>query len=101
MQSGISSRKRFILPGLPVFKIIGDVNGEQDIYIAKLKNPWTIEGNRVRISASTYDWEKYGDLKDAENPLHVNVNEGPQILEHKGKLFLVYSASGCWTDHYG
>jgi len=79
----------------------GDVNGEQDIYIAKLKNPWTIEGNRVRISASTYDWEKYGDLKDAENPPHVNVNEGPQILEHKGKLFLVYSASGCWTDHYG
>jgi GH43 family beta-xylosidase len=79
----------------------GDVNGAQDIYISKLKNPWIMEGSRVRISASTYDWEKFGDLKDAENPPHVNVNEGPQILEHKGRLFLVYSASGCWTDQYG
>jgi GH43 family beta-xylosidase len=79
----------------------GDVNQAQDIYIAKLKNPWTIEGNRVRLSASTYDWEKYGDLHDAENPPHVNVNEGPEILQHKGKLFLIYSASGCWTDYYG
>jgi GH43 family beta-xylosidase len=79
----------------------GDVNQAQDIYIAKLKNPWTIEGNRVRLSASTYDWEKYGDLHDAENPPHVNVNEGPEILQHKGRLFLIYSASGCWTDYYG
>jgi GH43 family beta-xylosidase len=79
----------------------GDVNQAQDIYIAKLKNPWTIEGNRVRLSASTYDWEKYGDLHDAENPPHVNVNEGPEILQHRGRLFLIYSASGCWTDYYG
>jgi len=28
------------------------------------------------------------------------VNEGPQILFNKGKIFLIYSASGCWTDAY-
>jgi GH43 family beta-xylosidase len=28
------------------------------------------------------------------------VNEGPEILEHGDKLFLIYSASACWTDHY-
>jgi len=79
-------------------------NGSQDIYIAKMKNPWTIDGPRVRISAPYYDWEKYGDLiaNEAEgDPAHVDVNEGPQILEHKDKLFLVFSASGCWTDFYG
>ena len=33
----------------------GDINFEQDIYIAKMKNPWTIESNRVRISKPSYD----------------------------------------------
>ena len=78
----------------------GDTNGEQDIYIAKMKNAWTIEGKRVRISSPSYYWEKNGDLHDSINPPHVNVNEGPQALEHGGKLFIVYSASGCWTDYY-
>ena len=36
----------------------------------------------------------------ASNPPHVDVNEGPELLQHDGKLFLVYSASGCWTDTY-
>ena len=28
----------------------GSANGRQDIYIAKLKNPWTLDGDRVKIS---------------------------------------------------
>lgn len=78
----------------------GDSNGQQDIYIAKMKNPWTIDGNRVRISSPALDWEKHGDLNDANNPAHVNVNEGPQLLRNGKHLFIVYSASGCWTDFY-
>lgn len=78
----------------------GDQNGQQDIYIARLKNPWTVDSKRVKISSPEYAWEKYGDLHDPGNPPHVNVNEGPEILRHKNKLFLVYSASGCWTDYY-
>ncbi len=78
----------------------GDNNGQQDIYIAKMKNPWTIEGERVRISSAVYDWERHGDLNDPNNPPHVNVNEGPQILKHKRKFYLIYSASGCWTENY-
>jgi GH43 family beta-xylosidase len=77
----------------------GDVDGQQNIYIAGMKNPWTIEGDRVRISAPEYDWEKIGDLNRVEVP-HVNVNEGPVSLVHIGKLFLIFSASGCWTDSY-
>lgn len=78
----------------------GDENGQQDIYIARMKNPWTIEGHRVRIASPHYDWETHGDLGPNDNPRHVNVNEGPQSLMHDGKLFIVYSASGCWTDQY-
>lgn len=65
-----------------------------------MKNPWTIKGNRVQISASVFDWEKVGDLSDSLNPPHVDVNEGPQLLRNGKKLFIVYSASGCWTDDY-
>lgn len=78
----------------------GDTNGQQNIYIAKMKNPWTLEGNRVLISQPTNIWEKQGDLDDANNPPHVNVNEGPQYLEHNGNLFVIFSANGCWTDYY-
>ena len=78
----------------------GNVNGEQDIYIAQMGNPYTVTSKRVKISSPVYQWEKYGDLHDASNPPHVNVNEGPEMLKHGNRLFLVYSASGCWTDHY-
>jgi GH43 family beta-xylosidase len=81
----------------------GDVNGTQSIYLAGLKDPWTVAGKRVMISTPTYPWEKVGDLtssKDPANPPHVDVNEGPAVLLRGDKIFLVYSASGCWTDHY-
>ena len=78
----------------------GNQNGQQDIYIARMKNPWTIKGRRVRISSPNLERERNGDLNDKSNPAHVNVNEGPQILQNGKKLFLIYSASGCWTDFY-
>lgn len=77
-----------------------DVNGEQDIFIAQLKNPWTAEGKRTLVSAPTYPWEQNGDLNNPNDVKHVNVNEGPEILKHDDKIFLIYSASGCWTDYY-
>lgn len=77
----------------------GDANGEQDIYIAEMKDPLTIAGPRLRISRPYYDWEKHGALNDPNLP-HVYVNEGPQLLKHGSRLFIVYSASACWTDNY-
>jgi GH43 family beta-xylosidase len=77
-----------------------DSNGVQDIYISRMKNPWTLEGPRVRLSTPDLQWEQHGDLNDPYNPPHVNVNEGPQFLQHGNKIFLIYSASGCWTEYY-
>ncbi|RYD79099.1 MAG: glycosyl hydrolase family 43, partial [Sphingobacteriales bacterium] len=78
----------------------GDVNRKQEIFIAQLKNPWTVEGKRFKISSPQFEWEKHGDLNDPNNPPHVDVNEGPQFLVHGNKVFVIYSASGCWTDFY-
>jgi GH43 family beta-xylosidase len=74
----------------------GDKDGEQDLFIAHMSNPWTIDSPRTLISKPTYPWEELGDLPGR----HVNVNEGPEILLHGNRVFLVFSASGCWTDSY-
>jgi GH43 family beta-xylosidase len=78
----------------------GDVNGQQKIYIAKMKNPWTVEGKRVKLSSPEYPWERNGNISNPDDPPNVYVNEGPEVLVHGNKLFLIYSASGCWTDSY-
>jgi GH43 family beta-xylosidase len=74
----------------------GDKDGEQDLFIAHLSNPWTIDSPRTLISKPTYPWEKHGDLPGR----HVNVNEGPEFISHDNKMFIFFSASGCWTDFY-
>ncbi len=76
-----------------------DVNGQQDIFIAKMKNPLEIEGDRVKISSPAFNWERIWDT-GINNPPLVYVNEGPQYLSHGDRIFIVYSASGCWTDDY-
>jgi GH43 family beta-xylosidase len=78
----------------------GDVNGYQNIYIAKMKNPWTLENKRSKISSPELEWEVHGDLNNVNDVPHVSVNEGPEIITNKNKLYLVYSASGCWTEYY-
>ena len=64
----------------------------QRLYIAQMRNPWSLTGPRVELSEPTYAWEKYG---------MVPVNEGPEIIQHDGNTFLLYSASHCGTDYYG
>lgn len=78
----------------------GAVNGTQNIYIANMKNPWTVEGERAMLSTPDLPWEMHGDLSNKDDVPHVNVNEGPEVLVHDNKLYLIYSASGCWTDFY-
>jgi GH43 family beta-xylosidase len=78
----------------------GDSDGVQRIYIAHLKNPWTIDSPRVMLSYPKFPWEKVGDILNRPAMPHVDVNGGPEILQHNSDIFLVYSASGCWTDYY-
>lgn len=65
----------------------------QNLYIAKMANPWTLATGRTLLSTPTYTWEKQGAPPA--------VNEGPEVLKNAtGNVFLLYSASGCWTDDY-
>jgi GH43 family beta-xylosidase len=65
----------------------------QRLYIARMATPWTLATNRTLISSPEYAWENAGAPPA--------VNEAPEILRNAaGKVFLIYSASGCWTDDY-
>lgn len=66
-------------------------NLTQNIYIAKMSNPYTIEGNAAMLTAPEFNWERNG----------FGVNEGPQaLISPDNKTFIIYSASYCGTDDY-
>ena len=72
------------------------VHDIQSLYIAEMENPWTTKTNRVKIAENnTYDWEKLLDDPDQKG-----LNEGPQILKNKRKIYLIYSCSGSWQVTY-
>ena len=70
----------------------GEQNVQQDIYLAKMDDPTTVSGERLRLLQPEADWERNGT-----DP---RVVEGPQFIAHDGTTFLFYSAGGCWTDGY-
>ena len=67
-------------------------NGEagiSNLYIAEMKNPWTLASIQVMLSTPDYAWERQGFW----------VNEGPAVMKANGKIHMTYSASA--TDrHY-
>ena len=69
-------------------------NQTQIIYISAMSSPTTLTGPRVELTRPTYAWEQIG------SPQTNLVNEGPEVLQHSGKTFLIYSASHCSTDDY-
>ncbi|MGV3618854.1 MAG: family 43 glycosylhydrolase [Fimbriimonas sp.] len=58
----------------------------QGLYVSKMKNPWTLEGER-----------KYLDVDGLGSPW---VREGPVALVRKGKVYLIYSTYPADTPNY-
>jgi GH43 family beta-xylosidase len=70
----------------------GDVNIQQNTYIAQMSDPLTISGSRVLLSEPELEWEKTG------GPPYIQ--EGQAILKKDGHVFLAYSGAGSWTPFY-
>jgi GH43 family beta-xylosidase len=81
-----AGRLYFLWSGWPGYEDV-----EQVLYIAPMSDPLTISGPRVAISRPEWGWETY------DKP---NVNEGPEVLVRDGKVHVIYSASGAWTNLY-
>ncbi len=70
----------------------GDNNVAQNLYIAHMSDPVTIDSERVLISRPYKAYET-----KTTNP---TVNEGPAVLVKGNTVTVVYSANGSWTDDY-
>jgi len=75
----------FIWSGWP-----GRRDGQQNLYIAPMKDPVTIENGRSLMCSPDRSWERVA----------MPICEGPQVLKRHGKIFIVYSASASWTEDY-
>lgn len=82
-----SNDRYFIWSGRPD---VTNTDLTQNIYISKMSNPWTLEGEVTLLTEPEFPWEKIG----------FGVNEAPEILKGPNGFFMTYSASFCGTDDY-
>lgn len=79
----------------------GDANVQQNIYLCRMSDPVTCVGERLKLSEPALPWERHNHDSDPDNPRnHIFINEGPAPLQRGNRVFITYSASGCWTDEY-
>jgi GH43 family beta-xylosidase len=71
----------FIWSGWP-----GTQDGLQNLYIAPMSDPVTISGPRVLLATPNQTWESW-------------IEEGPEVLQKDGRVFIVYASNLSWTDN--
>ena len=71
----------FIWSGWP-----GSTDGLQNLYIAPMSDPLTISGPCVLLATPNQTWESW-------------IEEGPEVLQRNGQVFIVYAANLSWTDN--
>ena len=71
-----------------------DAQKGQVLDIAKMKDPYTCYNGKT-IAKAELEWELVEPYVGASAIL-----EGAFFLENNGRLFIIYSAHGCWSNHY-
>ncbi|WP_241571980.1 family 43 glycosylhydrolase [Rosenbergiella nectarea] len=60
-----------------------EIEGNSNLYLSELTNPWTLKTRPVMLSKPEFSWETKG----------FSVNEGPAFIAHGDRVFITYSAS--------
>lgn len=68
----------------------GATDGVQNLSIAPMDSPTSISAEPTVIATPDRPWERVA----------LPLIEGPEVLVHGGRTFVVYSASGSWTPDY-
>lgn len=73
------------------------VTGEngQILEIRELVNPYTLGEKRAVIAIAEYPWELVPPYTGRSR-----INEGAFFVEYNGRLYIIYSGNGCWSDDY-
>lgn len=66
-------------------------DGDSNVYIAEFEkdNPFKLRTKATLLTRPEYSWEK----------TRLAVNEGPSVLKHAGKIFVVYSAAATGYEY--
>ncbi len=72
-----------------------DSDGIQILVIREMKDPLTFTDNLAVIAKPYFDWEEVEGYSGNDA-----INEGAFFVKNGEKLFIVYSANGCWSDDY-
>ena len=67
----------------------------QVLDICDLADPYTYGKSCATIARAELDWELVEPYVGRKA-----IVEGAFFLERNGRLFIIYSANGCWSDHY-
>jgi GH43 family beta-xylosidase len=59
------------------------IRGNSNLYLCPMETPTRLAGEPVMLSKPEYEWETRG----------FRVNEGPNVLQRHGRIFLTYSSS--------
>lgn len=86
----LSGNRYFLWSGISATTHYEGYNKPQRIYISLMSNLWTLSGARTLLLSP-------GELSGSNIG---NVVEAPSILIKDNKIFLTYSANGCWTSEY-
>jgi len=82
-------------PGGRQFICYSRVDHGQVLDICALENPWTFGPQKAMIARAEYDWELVPPYTGDSA-----INEGAFFVEENGRLFILYSGNGCWSDDY-
>lgn len=77
------------------FSIVDPADTQQKLAIQAMKSPTEVEGDFTVIAKAEYPWELVPPY-DGNNA----INEGAFFVEKDGRLFIIYSGNGCWSDDY-
>lgn len=72
------------------------IHSKQELFISRMSSPLELAGEKILLSSPEFDWEKRGG--DGVNLAYIN--EGPAALYLNGRIYIVFSASGCWCKDY-
>lgn len=64
---------------------------ESNLYMAEIdpKKPWELISKSIQLSSPTYYWER----------ISIPVNEGPAVIKHGERIFIIYSASATGPEY--
>ena len=89
--SAIINGKQYIC-----YSEVSKTDGVQVLVIREMSDPLTFTEHLAEIARPYYDWE----LVEPHSSDYVAINEGAYFIQRNGRIFIVYSANGCFMDDY-